>query len=108
MPKERVGDLVISPLPGFSWVEDVSEDGAIVTGSLKGGYKQALNPEHIEGLLTPFVIAGPGIKTNFKIERVLQHVDQYATIAKITKINHPTKPVLDGKVINEIFYMGGK
>lgn len=108
MPKERVGDLVISPLPGFSWVEDVSEDGEIVTGSLKGGYKQALNPEHIEGLLTPFVIAGPGIKTNFKIERVLQHVDQYATIAKITKINHPTKPVLDGKVINEIFYMDGK
>lgn len=103
MPKERVGDLVISPVQGFSWVEDVSEDGSIITTSLKGGYKQALNPENIEGLLTPFVIAGPKIKANYKIESILEHVDQYATIALITKIKHPTKPVLDGRVIKEIF-----
>jgi predicted AlkP superfamily phosphohydrolase/phosphomutase len=103
MPKERVGDLVISPVQGFSWVEDVSEDGNIITTSLKGGYKQALNPENIEGLLTPFVIVGPKIKANFKIDKILQHVDQYATIAQITKIKHPTKPILDGRVIEEIF-----
>lgn len=103
MPKERVGDLVISPVQGFSWVEDVSEDGSVITTSLKGGYKQALNPENIEGLLTPFVIAGPNIKADYKIERILEHVDQYATIALITKIKHPTKPILDGRVIEEIF-----
>lgn len=105
MPQERVGDLVVSPLQGFSWVEDVSDDGEILTNSLKGGYKQGLNPENIEGLLTPFVIAGPGIKENFRIEKILQHVDQYATLARITKIKHPTKPVLDGRVIEEIFKM---
>ena len=103
MPKERIGDLVISPAQGFSWVEDVSEDGNIITTSLKGGYKQALSPEHIEGLLTPFVIVGPKIKANNKIQEVLQHMDQYATIAFITKIKHPTKPILDGRIIEEIF-----
>ena len=103
MPKERVGDLVISPVQGFSWVEDVSEEGSVITSSLKGGYKQALNPENIEGLLTPFVIVGPKIKANFKIEKILQHVDQYATIAYITKIKHPTKPNLDGRILEEIF-----
>lgn len=103
MPKERVGDLVVSPLNGFSWVEDLSEDGIIFTGSLKGGYKQALNPDNIEGLLTPFVIAGPGIKANYKMDQIIKHVDQYATLAKITKIKHPTKPVLDGKIIENIF-----
>ena len=62
-----------------------------------------INPENIEGLLTPFVITGPGIKENFKIEEVLKHVDQYATLAKITKIKHPTKPILDGRIIESIF-----
>jgi predicted AlkP superfamily phosphohydrolase/phosphomutase len=103
LPKERVGDLVIANAQGFNWAEDVSEDLSLFTSSVKGGYKQALVPKDVEGLLTPFVIMGPGIKPNFKLNQIINHVDQYATIAEITKIKHPTKPVLDGVVLKEVF-----
>ncbi len=104
LPKDRVGDLVISNAQGYNWAEDLNEDLLIFSTSLKGGYKQALVPGDVEGLLTPFVIMGPGIKQNFKLNEIINHVDQYATLAKITKIKHPTKPVLDGKILESIFY----
>jgi predicted AlkP superfamily phosphohydrolase/phosphomutase len=103
MPKDRVGDLVISNAPGFNWAEDLNEDQKVFATSVKGGYKQALMPKDVEGLLTPFIIVGPGVKANSRLNGIINHVDQYATVAKLTKIKHPTKPILDGRVLNEIF-----
>jgi len=103
LPKDRIGDLVISNAPGFGWTEDLSEDLQVFSDTLKGGYKQAVDPKKSEGLLTPFVIYGKNIKRNYKIEEIINHTDQYATIAEIFKLNHPTKEKLDGRVLNEIF-----
>ncbi len=103
LPKERIGDLVISNSPGFGWTEDLSEDLIVFSDTLKGGYKQAVDPKNSEGMLTPFVIYGKNIKRNFKISDVINHTDQYATIAKIFQLQHPTKEKLDGRILKEVF-----
>ena len=103
LPKNRVGDLVVANGAGYNWSEDLSDDLSLFSDSLKGGYKQALVPIDNEGLLTPFVIMGPGIKAGEKLSIVINHVDQYATIANILKLKHPSKLILDGRVLEEVF-----
>ncbi len=100
LPEDRVGDLIVVNKPGFGWTESVSKDLKIFSNSLKGGYKQALNPNH-PGLLTPFIISGPGVKKNFKLKKIVKHINQYPTI--MTLLKQPIPDFVQGKVLKEIF-----
>jgi predicted AlkP superfamily phosphohydrolase/phosphomutase len=98
---DRVGDLVIANTGQYSWVEDVSQDNQIFVNTKKGGYKQAVWPKSQEGMLTPFVVAGPGINKKCRISKDIAHVDQLATIQKI--MNFSIDHEIQGKPVTEIF-----
>ncbi len=91
LPGDRVGDLILANTFGYNWVEDVTDDLEIFQDSLKGGYKQGVWPKSTEGMLTPFIIAGPGIKANHKIEGDLNHVDQFSTIFRALNLPIPAQ-----------------
>lgn len=101
LPESRVGDLIISNAAQYLWSEDISEKKEVFVGTLKGGYKQGVWPKDIEGMLTPFVIMGPGIKKGCEIKEPIQHIDQYATLARILGLHPPYKA--EGRVLEEIF-----
>ncbi len=101
LPGERVGDLVIANSPGYSWVEEVSNDLGVFKESLKGGYKQAVLGEDVQGMWTPFVIVGPGIRPGHRLEKPISHLDQYPTILRAMGQDIPE--TVEGKVLDEIF-----
>jgi hypothetical protein len=100
LPTDRIGDLIIANSAHYNWAEDVSDDLTIFKSSLKGGYKQAVLPNQEEGMWTPFLIKGPGVKRNYQIEKPIHHIDQYATILELLKIKAPVH--MKGKIIKEI------
>ena len=99
LPPDRVGDLVVSNKPPYLWTEDMTQNLDIFKKSFKGGFKQAVMTDY-PGLLTPFVIKGPGIKAHYQIEKVIDHVDQFATIMKVSEMKSPAYTT--GKVLSEI------
>lgn len=101
LPKDRVGDLIIANYPGYGWNEEVSEDGKIFSTPLKTGYKQAILPNQTKAMWTPFIIAGPGVKKNYCIEKPIEMADQFPTIMK--SMGYEIPDYVQGKVIDEIF-----
>lgn len=101
LPSDRVGDIVIAAQSGYSWVEDVDEEGAVFTSSMKSGYKQAVLPDQEQGLWTPFIIVGPGVRHNHRLTRPISHTEQYPTIMKLLKVEPPYRP--DAGPLEEIF-----
>ncbi|MAF35327.1 hypothetical protein CMO91_05790 [Candidatus Woesearchaeota archaeon] len=97
LPTDRVGDLVVVNEAGFGWNEEMSEDRKIFTTPLKTGYKQAIIAHHEPGMWTPFIIMGPGVR-NTKLEKPINHVDQYTTIMALLNKSVAT----DGRVLHEI------
>jgi len=100
LPKDRVGDLIIANKPGFGWVEEITVDGKFFGSSLKSGYKQAIIPQQVKGMWTPFIIMGPGVKPGYALSNNIQHIDQYPTLAKL--LDEATPDYVQGKVIEEI------
>lgn len=84
LPKERVGDLIISNVAGYGWTEDIDYQGRIFHQSSKTGYKQAVNPE-IKGMWTPFIIMGPKIKKNRYLPRLIDHREQFDVILNLVQ-----------------------
>lgn len=101
LPENRVGDLIVANAPQYAWSEDLSEDGKVFAGTLKGGYKQGVRPEEAEGMLTPFVILGPGIRRGCRLADPIRHADQFATLARVLGVK-PTYR-MEGRVLSEIF-----
>lgn len=99
LPQDRLGDLIIANHPLYEATDTINEK-EIFKKSLVGGHKQAVLPE-TEGLLTPFVFSGPGIKKNYSLSLPISHVDQYATILKALNMTKPS--AMQSKPINEIF-----
>lgn len=98
---DRIGDVVVANTAQYNWSEDLSSDGIVFAGTLKGGYKQGIWPHSNEGMLTPFVIMGPQIKKGCVLDKPITHVDQFATIAKLFGITPSYK--MQGRVLDEIF-----
>lgn len=100
LPKNRVGDLVITNRLGYGWYEEMTDDLEIFSTPLITGYKQALNPQE-KSLWTPFIIMGPGIKHNYHLKNPISNVDQYPTIFRAMDLNIPN--FVEGKIQDEIF-----
>lgn len=104
LPRERVGDLVIANEVGYGWIEDVTEDLEVFAESLKSGYKQAILTDREQGLWTPFMVMGPGIKKGHRLSRPISHLEQYPTVMKILGVSPPYKP--DAEALAEVFESG--
>lgn len=76
LPQDRVGDIVVSNAAHYLFSEDITKDLKIFDLTDKGGYKQAVSPD-TTGLRTPFLISGPGIKKNNRLDRIIEHKEQY-------------------------------
>jgi len=100
LPTDRVGDLVLEAVAGYQLWEEVDDNREIFGKPITSGYKQAVNPKTTQGLWTPFVIAGPGVKKGYKIPQPISHVDQLPTVLDLIKVKIPEK--VAGKVLNEI------
>ena len=87
----RDGDLVIANAPGFGWDEEMSSDLKIFAEPSVTGYKQAIKAKDVPGMWTPFMIAGPGIKSNnFMGNAPVTIIDQYPTIMTALKVKIPS------------------
>ncbi len=101
LPPERVGDLVIANKATYGWIEDISKDMEIFKTSYKSGYKQAILPEDEDGLLTPFIVVGPGVKKGYKLSSMINHIEQYPTL--MTLLGQEIPAFVEGKPIKELF-----
>ena len=101
LPNDRIGDLVLVVAPGYSLVEELSEDGALFVRTLKGGYKQAALAEDDPRLWTPFVLVGPGVARGRPLSRPVADVDQYPTVVRLLGLEPPYRP--DGSAVEEVF-----
>jgi len=90
LPEDRVGDLVIANAPGFGWSEEMNAELEVFSRPLPSGYKQAVLAQENEGMWTPFVVMGPGVKRNHPLPRPVQAVDQYPTILSLMGIEIPS------------------
>jgi predicted AlkP superfamily phosphohydrolase/phosphomutase len=99
LPVDRIGDFTVGFKGGYSGIEKVTGDGAIFQKTFKGGYKQGVMPSE-EGMLTPFMIAGPGVKKGFALPAKINHQDQYPTIFKLMGLKTPE--FVEGRVITEL------
>ncbi len=100
LPSDRIGDLVVELAPGYGFSEAATEDRKVFADSLISGNKQSYDPK-TEGLQTPFVIMGPGVRKNYKLSDSIDHVDQMPTILKLMGVKIPG--YVQGGVISEIF-----
>ena len=101
LPKSRVADIIIANKPGYGWVEEITEDGGYFADSLSKGYKQAIRPEDIGGMLTPFIVVGKGVKKNNALGEVTDHVNQYPSIMNL--IQEPIPDFVQGRAVDELF-----
>lgn len=100
LPTDRVGDIVLETTPGYQWWEEVTQDLKIFTVPLQSGYKQAVNPRTTNGMWTPFMIMGPGVKKGFQLPEPISHIDQMPTILNLLGIEIPN--YVQGRVLTEI------
>ena len=100
LPKERVGDLTIANEAGYGWNEEMTEDLELFSIPLKTGYKQAILPDGIKAMWTPFIIMGPGVKKGNFVEEPSYLQDQYPTIMHLLGIDTPHET--DGRVLTKM------
>ncbi|MFH1403230.1 MAG: alkaline phosphatase family protein [Candidatus Altiarchaeota archaeon] len=101
LPEDRVGDLVIANTPGYGFNEEITEDGKVFDENpLKTGYKQAIHARETPAMWTPFIISGPGVKENNRIEDPIEMVDQFPTIMHCMGLEIPDH--VQGRVLTGI------
>lgn len=101
LPEDRVGDLIVANEAGYGWNEEMTQDYEFFSIPLKSGYKQAIFANETKGMWTPFIIMGPGIKKNFKLDDTIEMVDQYPTIMNLLGYDIPSH--VEGRILEEIF-----
>lgn len=99
VPSDRIGDLTTEIAAGYGFSEAATADGKVFTDSLTSGNKQAYDPR-TNGMQTPFVIMGPGVKSGYKINKPISHVDQMPTLLKLMGIQIPQ--YVQGRALTEI------
>ena len=100
LPTDRVGDIVLEAAPGYQWQEEVTKDSEMFVRVLPSGYKQGIDPKKNNGMWTPFVIMGPGVKKGYALKEPISHVDQMPTI--LTLLGIPVPSYVQGRTLTEI------
>ncbi len=99
LPKDRVGDLIFEATPGYGFSEGINPKLQVFYDSLASGNKQAYDP-NTNGMQTPFVIMGPGVKKGYSLPKDISHVDQMPTILSLMGVGVPKH--VEGRVLSEI------
>ncbi len=99
LPKDRVGDLVLETTTGYRLWEEMTNDRIIFTSPRATGYKEGVNPMD-PNILTPFIIAGPGVKKGVRLAQPIRHIDQLPTILHLMNVDAPD--YIEGHVIEEV------
>lgn len=99
LPGDRVGDLIIANEVGYGWSEEVDKEMKIFEKALVSGYKQGIDPQE-KAVWTPFIIMGPGVKANNKLDDPITHKDQLPTLLDLMGIPMPN--YVEGRVLSEI------
>lgn len=99
LPADRVGDLVLEATRGYRLWEEMTEDLALFTTPRATGYKEGVNPAD-PSIQTPFIIAGPGVKSGTVLAQPVRHIDQLPTILNL--MNVPVPEYVEGRVLEEI------
>ncbi len=87
---DRIGDLVLANAPGYGFNEEMSNDLKLFSNPPVSGYKQAILAQNVPGMWTPFIIAGPGIKSNNYLgDKPFTLINQYPTIMNALKVKIP-------------------
>ncbi len=100
LPKDRVGDLIISNLPGFGFYEEFTEKMEIFSTPRVTGYKQAILGDTVKAMWTPFVIMGKGVKEGVALDKNISHIDQLPTILKLMGMEIPS--YVEGSPIEKV------
>jgi predicted AlkP superfamily phosphohydrolase/phosphomutase len=99
---ERGGDLLIANRAGYGWTEEMTGDLEVFARPLVSGYKQAILSGQTPGLWTPFVMVGPGVRTNhFLGNTPIDMVDQYPTLMQALGVKRPAW--VQGKVVEQVW-----
>lgn len=101
LPLDRIADIVLVMRPGYGLTEDMTTDLEPLKPAVEGGYKQAIVSDNETGMWTPFVVMGPGVKKNHRIEHNISNVDQAPTLLKALGIARPD--YMQGSAVDEIF-----
>lgn len=96
LPADRIGDLVVANAPPYLWAEDMDPKLEVFVRTVKGGYKQAIDPQN-PALLTPFAMVGPGVPQGKELSSPIHHVDQLATI--LQQLSLPPPSYLSGHTV---------
>ncbi len=99
LPKDRVGDIIISANPPYGWTEDMDKELIIFVNSRDTGYKQTVPPEN-KHVWSPFVITGPGVKKGYRLRNPIHHVDQLPTLLSLMGLNIPS--YIQGTILKDI------
>ncbi len=99
LPTDRVGDLVLESTTGYRMWEEMTEDRVLFTTPRATGYKEGVSPLD-PAIQTPFIIAGPGVKSGVALSRPVRHIDQLPTILNLMKV--PVPEYVEGHVIEEL------
>lgn len=99
VPTDRIGDLVVEIAPGYGFSEAATPDKEVFVDSLVSGNKQAYDPK-TNGMQTPFVIMGPGVKKGFQLDQPISHIDQMPTLLKLLGVSIPS--YVQGRTLNEL------
>ncbi len=101
LPKDRVGDLVISNKAGYGFDEEFNQALDVFTTPLITGYKQAILIEETKSMWTPFVIMGKGVKQGVALDKPINHIDQLPTILNLMGMEIPAH--VEGKPVAKVF-----
>jgi len=99
-PKERVGGIIVANKAGYGWNEEMTQSKNTFSIPPKTRYKPAILPENAECMWIPFMIAGPKVRKNYKINGTIHLQDEFPTIMYL--INKKSNNDVDGKIIKEI------
>lgn len=99
LPVGRIGDVILEIEPGYGFSEGVNETHQVLYDSVTSGNKQAYDPT-TDGMQTPFVIMGPGVKAGYQLPASISHLDQMPTILKLLGVEIPS--YVEGHTLNQI------
>ena len=101
LPTDRVGDLVLEATTGYRLWEEMTSDHVLFTTPRATGYKEGMNPND-PAVVTPFIIAGPGVEKGITLSKPIHHIDQLPTILKL--MNVPIPDYVEGKPVQEAIH----
>jgi phosphopentomutase len=76
-------------------------ESTILVQSDHGGHERGHGANLPEDMTIPWMIAGPGIRTNYEIETAVTLLDSAPTLAKLLDISAP--PQWEGRCVHEIW-----